>query len=200
MRLIVFHGSPRPKGNTEILLNEALRGAREGGAREGGAKERGGVRITRFDLNKMNIKGCQACGYCTEKGACNIKDDMEKIYPAIYGGERFIVTSPIFFQGVSAQLKLMIDRAQSIWCEKYLLKKPIEPGPNGRKGLFITVGGMARKDGEKCSSLAVKAFFRTINVLEHKDLGYLEADEKGAILKRPEALRECYEAGRELLS
>jgi len=199
LRLVVFHGSPRVKGNTEILLNEALRGAMEGGAKKRGAQYRK-IEITRFDLNKMDIKGCQDCGACTETGICTIKDDMEKIYPAIYEGERFIVTSPIFFLGVSAQLKLMIDRTQPVWCEKYLLKKPIEPGPKGRKGLFITVGGTARKDGLRCSALTIKAFFRTINVLEHKDLGYLEADEKGAILNRPEALRECYEAGRELLS
>jgi multimeric flavodoxin WrbA len=189
MKLVVFHGSPRLKGNTEILLEEALRGAAEKGAE-----------VTRFDLNKMKIRGCQECGYCTDTGTCKFKDDMEKIYLAIREGERFIVTSPVFFMNVSAQLKAMIDRAQAFWCEKYLLKRPIPIGPNGRKGLFIAVGGMNRQDELKCSFLTVKGFFRTINVPEHKELGYLKADAKGAILHRPDALRECYEAGRELMS
>lgn len=189
MRIVVFNGSPRVNGNTELLLNEVMKGA----------KELGGE-ITRFDLNRMKIKGCQECGYCEEKGLCKIKDDMQKIYPSFTEGERFIVASPIYFMNVSAQLKLMIDRTQSIWCQKYRLKKPIPSGPRGRKGLFICVGGMKREDEISCSNLTVKAFFRSINVQEHRELSYLGVDEKGAILKRPEALMECYQAGRELMS
>jgi multimeric flavodoxin WrbA len=188
VRVAVFHGSPREGGNTGILLLEAVRGAAEKGAE-----------ITRFDLSSMDIKPCQHCGGCEETGACVIRDDMDGVYDAIRASARFIFSSPIFFMNVSAQAKAMIDRCQSFWCEKYLLKRPIQAGPEGRKGLFITVGGMAWKEGLQCSEATARAFFRTISVPEHRTLGYLKVDAKGDILKHPEAFRECYEAGRELL-
>ena len=93
----------------------------------------------------------------------------------------------------------MIDRCQAFWCEKYLLKKPIPEGEFGRKGLLLLVGGMEKEAGVKCSEATAKAFFRTISVPEHKILSFLGVDAKGAILKHPSALKDAYEAGKELV-
>ncbi len=188
MKTAVFMGSPRVKGNTQLLLEEAVRGATEKGAE-----------ITLFELNKMNIRGCQDCGGCVETGECIVKDDMEKVYSAIRESSRFILASPIYFAGVSAQAKTMIDRCQSFWHEKYMLKRPLPQGPDGRAGLFLSVGGMGRAEGKDCSEATAKSFFRTISVLNHKMLCYLGVDARGDILKRPAALKEVYEAGRALM-
>ncbi|MDA8169112.1 MAG: flavodoxin family protein [Nitrospiraceae bacterium] len=188
MKTAVFFGSPRRGGNTELLVNEALKGAQELGAR-----------VEFFNLNTMRIKGCQECGDCTETGVCAIRDDMQEIFSAIRECERFILASPVFFHNVSAQAKAMIDRCQAIWCEKYLRKKKIPEGPYGRRGLFIAVGGMKNEDGLKCASFTAKSFFRTISVPVHRDLGFMGVDAKGEILQRPGALRAAYEAGLELL-
>jgi hypothetical protein len=90
----------------------------------------------------------------------------------------------------------MIDRCQNFWCEKYLLKKLIEPGKFGRKGLLLLVGGMKKEVGVNCGNSCATAFFRTVNVPEHKILSYLGIDEKGAILKHPTALKDasCHSA------
>ncbi len=181
-------GSPRVKGNTQLLLEEAMRGASEQGAQ-----------ITFFELNSMKIRGCQDCGGCAKSGVCVKKDDMEQIYPVIRQCSRFILASPIFFVGVSAQAKAMIDRCQCFWYEKYILKRPIAQGPYGRAGLFLSVGGMGGIEGKNCSEATARAFFRTISVPEHQTLGYLGVDAKGDILKQPQALKEAYEAGRKLL-
>ncbi|MDA8172689.1 MAG: flavodoxin family protein [Nitrospiraceae bacterium] len=186
MRTAVFMGSPRKGGNTQILLDEAMRGAREKGAE-----------IAYFDLNNMKIGGCQDCGVCAETCCCHINDDMQLVYQAIRESYRFILASPIFFAGVSAQAKAMIDRCQPFWCEKYLLKRPIPP--EGRAGLFITVGGMKKAEGRDCSFATARSFFRTISVLEHRELCQLGVDARGEILKHPEALKEAYEAGKTLM-
>jgi len=68
VKIIVFHGSPRIEGNTDILLNEAIRGIGEGGHD-----------IKVFKLNFMNIKPCQDCGGCEKTGTCIINDDMGEI-------------------------------------------------------------------------------------------------------------------------
>ncbi len=191
MKIIAFLGSPREEGNTELLLRETIKGIEESG-----------FHVQTFRLNSMNIMPCQNCGGCDDSGICVYDDDMTQIYKVIRDADRIILASPIFFISVSAQTKIMIDRCQAFWCEKYLLKKPIPEGVNGRKGLLLLVGGMKGKigtSGLECAEKTVRAFFRTISVPEHKTLGYLEVDAKGAILKHPTALKEAYEAGKELV-
>lgn len=188
IKTIAFFGSPRKDGNTDLLLQEAVKGI-----------ESAGLSVKIFRLNLMNIKPCQNCGGCEETGECIINDDMAEIYRDIRTADRVVLASPIFFFSLSAQSKTMIDRCQSFWCEKYLLKKPIPGGEYGRKGLLLLVGGMKKEIGIQCAEATAMAFFRTISVPEHKTLSYLGVDAKGAILEHPAALREAFEAGRNLV-
>jgi multimeric flavodoxin WrbA len=188
MKVIAFMGSPRENGNTDMLLQESLRGIRDKVSQ-----------ISVFKLNQMNIMPCQNCGGCDETGVCIYDDDMTQIYESIRSSDRFILASPIFFFGLSAQTKIMIDRCQSFWCEKYLMKKPIPEGPDKRKGFLMLVGGMKKEIGIQCAEATAKAFFRTISVPEHRTLSYLGVDAKGEIVKHPTALKEAYEAGKELI-
>lgn len=189
MKVTAFLGSPRKDGNTEILLTAALDGIREQGH---------DVRL--FNLNLMNFRPCQNCGGCDDTGICVFRDDMDGIYEAIREADRVILASPIFFFGLSAQAKAMIDRCQSFWCEKYLLKKPMPPGRYGRKGLLLLVGGMKKEEGCKCSEVTAKAFFRTISVPEHISLCFLGVDAKGSVTGHPTALKDASEAGRKLVA
>ncbi|MDH4028717.1 MAG: NAD(P)H-dependent oxidoreductase, partial [Nitrospirota bacterium] len=135
---------------------------------------------------------------CEETGACIFHDDMDRIYDAVRAADRIILASPIFFFSLSAQAKLVIDRCQSFWCERYLLKRPIEGGASGRKGLLLLVGGMKKDVGVHCADACAKAFFRSVSVPEHDTLSFLGIDKKGEILNHPTALKEAYEAGRRL--
>lgn len=188
MNIVAFLGSPRKDGNTEILLRETIRGI-----------EDSGFRVQLFNLNLMNISPCQDCGGCDDTGVCTIKDDMEHIYDAIRVADRIILASPIFFLGLSAQTKIMIDRCQSFWCEKFLLKRPIAGGRYGRKGLLLLVGGMKKEIGIQCAETTAKAFFRSVSVPEHKTLSFTGIDAKGAILQHPAALKDAFVAGIELV-
>jgi multimeric flavodoxin WrbA len=188
MRVLAFLGSPRKDGNTELLLNEAIKGLAASNAS-----------VKTFNLNLTNIKPCQDCGGCEQTGQCIIEDDMTVIAAEIRAADRIILASPIFFFGLSAQTKAMVDRCQSFWCEKYLLKKSIPEGEFGRKGLLLLVGGMKRQVGVDCGNATATAFFRTVSVREHKVLSYLGVDAKGAIMEHPTALQEALEAGRELV-
>lgn len=189
MKVVAFLGSPRVKGNSELMLNEAIR-----------AIEGEGHIVTVFRPSRMKISPCLNCGGCDTTGVCEVRDEMDAVYQAIREGERFIISSPIFFFGLTAQIKALIDRCQSFWCEKYLLKKPIPAGENGRKGLLMLVGGMKKEVGFKCGDATATAFFRTINVPEHQVLSYLQVDAKGAITSHPTALKDAFEAGRKLVS
>ncbi|OGW25751.1 MAG: hypothetical protein A2X59_04005 [Nitrospirae bacterium GWC2_42_7] len=188
MNIIAFNSSPRENGNTELLLKEAIKGI-----------EVSGSDVEVFNLNLMEIKPCQNCGGCDETGICIINDDMSGIYDAIRTTDRIILASPIFFFSLSAQAKIMIDRCQSFWCEKYLLRKTIPEGKFGRKGLLITAGGMKKEIGVKCCEATARAFFRTVSVPEHQTLSFLGIDARGAINTHPTALKEAFEAGKDLV-
>lgn len=188
MNIIAFLGSPRKNGNTELLMKEAIKGIEESG-----------YTVQVFNLSLMNISPCRNCLGCEETGICVIGDEMAQIYDAIRAADRIILASPIFFFGLSAQTKIMIDRCQAFWCEKYLLKRPIPEGKYGRKGLLLLPGGMKKEIGVQCSEATAKAFFRTVSVPEHKTLSFMGVDAKGAILEHPTALKEAFAAGKELV-
>lgn len=188
LKFCAFLGSPRKGGNTDLLLQKAVKGIEEEDHK-----------VQTYNLNEMNIRGCQDCGDCDDTGVCSKEDDMSLIYEAIRSCNRIILASPVFFFGLSAQAKAMIDRCQCFWCEKYLLKKPLPQEPFARKGLLLVVGGMKREIGYTCSEATAKAFFRTISVNEHQSLQYSGVDKKAAILDHPTALKETYEAGKNLV-
>ena len=189
MKIAAFQGSPRVEGNSELLLREALR-----------AIDEAGHEIQLFKLNLMKIRPCQDCGGCDQTGVCIIRDEMDEIYKTVREADRIVLASPIFFFGLSAQAKAMIDRCQAFWCEKYLLKRPLPDGPYGRKGLLILVGGMKKEVGIQCSEATARAFFRTVSVPDHETVGFLSVDAKGAILEHPTTLRDAYEAGKRLIA
>jgi len=189
MKILLFNGSPRKEGNTELLLNEVMR-----------AIDINQHETTLYHLNKLKILPCQDCGGCEETGRCIINDDMTLIYDSIRSADRIILASPIFFFALSAQSKIMIDRCQSFWCEKYLLKREIPAGQFDRKGLLILVGGMKKEIGQQCAEASAKAFFRTISVPSHETISFLGVDEKGAILKHPDGLARAYQAGKNIIS
>jgi multimeric flavodoxin WrbA len=191
VKIVAFHGSPRKEGNTDLLLKETLRGVESTGTPH---------EVQLFHLNGMDLTPCQNCGGCESTGVCVIDDEMAGIYGAIRGADRLIVASPIFFFGLSAQTKILVDRCQAFWCEKYLLKQEIPKGPYGRKGLLLLAGGMKKAIGVECSTAAARAFFRTVSVPEDEVLSFLQIDEKGAILRHPTAMSDAYEAGRRLVS
>ncbi len=190
MKVLAFNGSPRKGGNTQLLVTAAIKGAQEQGAE-----------VTVYNLNDLQIRPCQHCGGCDNTARCVIPDDMQAVHRDIRTTDRIILASPIFFFGLSAQTKLMIDRCQTFWAEKYVHKKPIPPGEFGRKGLLLLVGGMkrdAKNKGFGCAEVSARSFFRTVNVQEHVTLAYDSVDEKGAIEKHPTALKEAFDAGSAL--
>jgi len=206
VKVYVFNGSPRKGGNIDILLaqvEKAVKAApREAVTGVGDSEDHAeyeGHEWRRFDLNSMNIRPCQDCGGCDKSGVCVVKDDMVQIHQALRDADRIILASPVFFFGLSAQIKTMIDRCQAFWCEKYLLKKPLPAGPFGRKGLLLLVGGMKKEIGIQCSETTARAFFRTVSVPEDETLGFLGIDEKGAISQHATALNDVYRATERLL-
>ena len=113
MTVLGIYGSPRPGGNSDILLDRALEGAGAGGAE-----------VDRIYARDLKISGCLECGGCDETGACVIPDEMDDLYPKLREAEVIIMAAPMFFYGVPAQLKALVDRSQALWSKRRLEKTP----------------------------------------------------------------------------
>lgn len=185
LKVLGIYASPRVGGNSDLLLREMLRGAAEAGAI-----------IEEVFLRDLQFGPCTECGSCTETGECILKDDMQLVYPRLEWADRTILASPVFFYGVTAQLKAMIDRCQALWCKKAFLHKIPPPTVSGRKGFLLSVGGTKGKRLFDGSIMTARIFFESIGVVFEGHLGYRQIDHKGAILEHPTALTEVFEAGK----
>ena len=190
MKVVSFACSPRHGGNTEILMEQGVTGAREAG---------GDVEVV--ELRKLNISPCLHCDGCLKEGTCVIDDDMQQIYPKLREADRLILASPVFFMGPAAQTKIMIDRCQALWALKYVLKQPLATNSGGdRKGIFLSVGGTGFSNLFEPSRAIYKSWFTVIDVKFTEDVTFAKIDEKGAIKDHPTALKDAFEAGKRLVS
>jgi multimeric flavodoxin WrbA len=187
MKVLGIAGSPRRGGNTDTLLAEMLRGAAAKGAE-----------TETIILSKLKIKTCQHCDKCLTDGNCVIQDDMQGIYKALEDADVIILASPVQFMGPTAEMKAMMDRCQAIWARKYVLKVPPLNPKKERKGFFISVGGRKIANLFEPSLVMMKTLFRTLDVNYAGELLFSGIDEKGDILKHPDALPQAFAAGRNL--
>lgn len=135
MKILVLNGSPRPNGNTAGMVNIFQRAAEEHGHQ---------VKV--FSVCKMNINGCLACEYCHGEGhgQCVQKDDMQEIYAELSDTEMLVLAAPIYYHGISGQLKCVIDRF-------YSALYPTAPTTLKKVAMFLSSGDDNMYDGAKFS-------------------------------------------------
>lgn len=140
MKIVGISGSPRANGNTDILVQEALKAASEMS-----------VKTEFIPLSGKKIKPCNGCGTCrteSSKGICAIKDDdVPRIYEAMKEADGIIVASPVYFLSVTAQIKALFDRSVILRYAKGIPQdRPGVPGGpefllKNKVGGAIAVGG-----------------------------------------------------------
>ncbi len=186
MKILGIMGSPRVGGNTDLLLDEALRAAKSQGAE-----------TEKISVDKLKISPCKEDYACLKDGNCDIRDAMDDIYPKLLSAGGVIIASPIFFYGLTSQAKALIDRCQALWARKYVLKQ--KPPDSGRQGAFIAVGATKGEKLFEGSILTVKYFFQTIGVGYGGELLIRGIDKKGEIREHPTALKDAAELGKLLV-
>lgn len=176
-------GSPRARGNSTILAEQAAEGARKAGAA-----------VEVFRLAKMNIGPCLACDGCRKKGAkdCVRKDDMKPLYDKIRAADALIIAGPIYWFSISAQVKLLLDRLYAFGAEKY------RPLKGKRIGIILTYG-----DTDPFTSGAVNALRSFQDAAAYvgakiEGLVYGSGDKAGEIKANAELLKDAAELGRML--
>ena len=175
MRILVLNGSPRPKGNTKQMVDAFREGA-----------ESAGHQVDVVDVCRKKIAGCLACEYCHTKGngICVQKDDMQEVYSLLMVADMLVIASPIYYHGISGQLKCTIDRF-------YSAAYPKKPRNLKKEAMILSSGDPKMYDGEMFS---YKGDF--LEYLGLEDMGVFTAygAENGSASK----LKELEDFGRRL--
>ena len=131
MRVLILNGSPRPKGNTKQMIDALCEGL-----------EKAGHEWDELNVCRMNIHGCLACEYCHGKGVgnCVQKDDMQNVYELLKTTEMLVIASPIYYHGLSGQMKCCIDRF-------YAMLYPNKPEKLSKVAMLLSSGDPDMYDG-----------------------------------------------------
>ena len=99
MKIVILKGSPNKKGSSNLLAESFAQGAQEAGHS-----------VEVVDTAHSNIHPCTGCIHCGYEGPCVQKDDVEMIRKKILSADMIVFVTPLYYYGMSAQLKTMIDR------------------------------------------------------------------------------------------
>ncbi len=102
MRIVIVKGSPHRNGSSNMLAGRFADGAREAGHE-----------IVEIDAAHLNIRPCLGCDHCGMDGPCAQRDDLPAIRDALLSADLAAFVTPVYYFGMSAQLKTVIDRFYS---------------------------------------------------------------------------------------
>lgn len=182
-RICILNGSPRLTGNTKELIHSFTRGA-----------ESVGHEVICFDLQTMNIHGCLGCckGGKDESFPCVQHDAMAKIYPVYRTADVIVLASPMYYWGISGQLKSAFDRLFAV----------AELNPDYQNPKKECVLLMAAEGNTENNFSPVKAFYEgLVSHLNWKNMGIVYAGgnmEIGDILKQPYQLESAEQLGKSI--
>ena len=106
-KVLILSGSPRVGGNSDILCDQFAKGALEQGNE-----------VEKIRVADKKIAPCSGCYFCKKSGGrCALNDDMSDILQKIIDCDVLVLSSPVYFYSMSAQLKAVIDRTVARWTE-----------------------------------------------------------------------------------
>ncbi|OON84741.1 FMN reductase [Oribacterium sp. C9] len=175
-KIVIFSGSPRKEGNTERLVDAFIKGAEDNNTIEV---------ISVIDYKVNPCIGCNSC-FMREGHECFQNDDMTRIYSKLKEADMILIASPVYFYGISAQLKAVIDRLHTPMRNEFHIKK---------LGLIL-VGAATLPE---LFDAILKQYELTLNFFKLTDAGKVlvrGAREKGDL--KEEDLEKAYSFGKSI--
>lgn len=187
MKILAIHGSPRRGGNTEILLDAFIEGAKSAGAL-----------VEKVSLYEQKFSPCIECGECDHLGECVLRDDMDGLYGKYLESDLLVVATPVFFYSHTSYVQAFFERFQAFWARKYRLGLP-HPLAKTPKGILLSLGATK---GKKLFEGLVRSFKFVMDAgwgTYAGGLFFREIDKKGDILKHPDALQKALNLGKSVV-
>ncbi len=176
MKILGLSCSPRKQGNTMLLLNEALRGAQHEGAE-----------IELYSVAGKNIKPCEDCRTCNQTGICRIKDDMQELFEKLLSADGIIYGTPVYFYGMTAQAKAVMDRTISF-------NRPERSLANKVGGVIVTAGSLGIID-----ALIDLYFYMVTRQMLPANYVAVYPGSKGELPKMGKCMKATFELGQQMV-
>lgn len=178
MNIVILSGSPRKGGNTDLLVETFVKGASANN------------KVEIISIQDYKVNPCSACNMCfkNENNACVQKDDMTKIYQKLNDADMIVIASPVYFYGLSSQLKAIIDRCHN----------PIRDTFHITKAALLLVGAASLP--ELFDSI-ITEYNLCLNFFKIEDMGKVlvrQVNNKGDIKNKTEALAEAFQLGQSI--
>lgn len=173
-RIVVLVGSMRKGGNTDLLAQAFA---------EGAGKDNTVEIVSVADYKVNPCIGCNSC-FTREGNQCFQKDDMAEIYKKLKVADIMVIASPVYFYGISAELKAIVDR----------LHTPMRNGFQVKKLALLLVGAATLPelfDAIKLQYQLVLNFFH----LEDAGMVLVRGVKDIGDIKSTKALEEAYKLG-----
>ncbi len=177
-KVLILSGSPRKGGNSDILCDEFLKGAIDAGNE-----------VEKIRVTDKRIHLCTGCYYCREHGGrCAFNDDMGEILQKIIDCDVLVLSSPVYFYSICAQLKAVIDRTVARWTE--IANKDL---------YYVATAAESERDTLDVTLSCFHGFAKCIDGYEEKGTLYGKGVyEKGEVLHNPDLMRIAYEMGNSI--
>lgn len=187
IKVLGLAGSPRRGGNTETLLDTFLEGAAAAGAD-----------VEKLAVSDLQVDAAVDPGSCWEEGRCLAEDDYRELCEKMIAADVIVVSAPLYFANVPAQLKLVVDRSQCQWVRKVVDRANLpdtEAGHKRRRGVFLCLGGQAEQSFD-CAAETIGSMFRLYEAELWGQLYHGQVDERGEVEELPGTLRQVFELGQ----
>ena len=176
MKILVITGSPRKNGNSNTLADSFIKGAQEAGHS-----------VVRFDSAFKKVHPCIACNKCGMNGECVFKDDFEFIRDNIVDADAVVFATPMYYFGISAQIKAVIDRFYAINGQIHVPKKAV---------LIMTYADTSAKEAQPI----ISHYETLLNYLGWSDAGRVIASgvwTEGSV-NQTQYPKQAYELGKNI--
>ena len=175
--VLILSGSPRKKGNSDLLCDEFLRGAKESGNQ-----------VEKIFVCDKKIGYCKACYYCEKSGdTCAIKDDMAEILEKIHLADVIVMASPVYFYSIDAQLKALIDRCVAQWTKI-----------KNKEFYYIMTAAEDSETVMDCTLECFRGFAKCLDGSVEKGVIYAKGFYKAGEVKDSSKMLEAYEMGKNI--
>lgn len=177
MNILVIESSPHKNGSSNLLADNFIRGAEEKGHQ-----------VTVFDAARADLHPCLGCDFCGMNGPCSQKDDGGRLRDEILRADMMVLVTPLYYFGVSAQLKTVIDRFYSF---------TVKLDSRRMKTALI----VAAWDSNEWTMTEVESYYDTLcRYMNFRDQGKILATGCGTVpmTSRTDFPRKAYELGRSL--
>lgn len=178
-KVVLISSSPRRKGNSEILCNQFLKGAKE-------AK----LDTEIIHLNDYSISPCIACEYCrSHNQRCFKKDDANSIIQKMIEADIWVLATPVYFYSMSAQLKTLIDR---MFAREYEIRE----AKVKKKAYFIVTSGTDDKTNLLGTIESLRGFIKVLRTVEEAGIIYGTGAFRLGDAKQHPSYQEAYVMGK----